>query len=237
VNVVTRPPDSGRFYDVTATWWGDPGIRDGDRELARRLDRAAGGAAAQVLELGAGFGGAAAAAAQLGHHVVAVEASAVRAAMARRRTFGGAKGRLTIVEADFLEAVVTGPFDIVAYWNGFGVGADGDQKRLLRRIRAWLRCNGLALMHVYDPAWWEQHAGSRRRRDGLVQEIGFDPGRRRLVDRWWPEGRPDDAVCERIRCYTEAELRPLLGVSGLGLVGIERDDDRPWKYLVELRRI
>jgi SAM-dependent methyltransferase len=229
--------ESARFYDMTARWWGDPGIRDSDRALAARLDRAAGGTPVEVLELGAGFGGAAAATAQLGHRVVAIEASGTRAAMARRRTLGGARGRLTVVEADFCEAAVPGPFDVVAYWNGFGVGTGEDQRKLLGRIRGWLRASGLALMHAYDPKWWREHAGARRRRDGMVQEIGYEPEHRCLVDRWWPDGHPGEAVRERIRCYAEAELRTLLDEAGLALAGTERDDATPWKYLVELRPI
>ena len=232
---MTLAPEASRFYDTTGLWWGDPGIRDSGREVAARLAPAAGRSPLCVLELGAGRGGAAAAAADLGHRVVAIEASPVRAAMARSHTRVPRQGRLTVVEADFYEVEVAGPFDVVAYWNGFGIGSDRDQRRLLERIRGWLRPDGLVLMHVYDPEWWRAHDGRRRREGELIQEIGFLRDERSLVDRWWPEDRPADAVSERIRCYSEDHLRALLTGTGLALRASTRDEGSPWKYLVELR--
>jgi len=40
---------------------------------------------------------------------------------------------------------IGGPFDAVCYWDGFGIGDDQDQRRLLRRIAGWLAPDGRAL--------------------------------------------------------------------------------------------
>jgi len=64
-------------------------------------------------------------------------------------------GSLHLVHADFLEVDLAGGFDAVAYWNGFGVGTDADQRRLLQRISSeWLRANGVALIEVANPIRW-----------------------------------------------------------------------------------
>src|SRR5438046_208747 len=130
------------FYDRTALWWGTSGITDRDRARALLVNESA-GRSCRVLELGAGFGGAAAATADLGHRVIAVERSAQRAALARRHEWKSRSGELEIIEADFDSVVLEGPFDVVAYWSGFGVGNDASQASLLTRVRGWLAPAGI----------------------------------------------------------------------------------------------
>jgi hypothetical protein len=43
-------------------------------------------------------------------------------------------GSLRAIEGDFYETEPPGKFDVVAYFDGFGIGTDEDQRRLLRRI-------------------------------------------------------------------------------------------------------
>ncbi|MBK7780911.1 MAG: class I SAM-dependent methyltransferase [Ardenticatenia bacterium] len=206
----------------------------------------------RVLELGAGGGQAAAAAAARRLRVTAVElvpelaahARALAAAIAAgpsataepyaavalgidpgpaadSRT-DGRPGRLTVLEGDFYTLDPDGPFDVVCYWDGFGIGSDDDQRLLLRRIHGWLAPGGCALIEVYTPWYWaavagrEQHFG-----DGSARRYGFDADGCRMLDRWWPEGREEESVTQSLRAYSPADLRLLLEGTGLVLDGIE----------------
>ncbi len=172
----------------------------------------------RVLELGAGGGATAAATADLGHAVTAIGLSPVRAAFAREF----ARDReVTVVEGDFSTVALEGRFDCVTYWNGFGVGTDDDQRRLLRRIvTVWLAPGGSVLLDVFSPWRWARDAGRREvvlRRRPLVNDRDFDPVRSRFIDRWWPQGEEGQAITQSARCYAPADLVLLLEPTGLAL--------------------
>lgn len=212
---VTTDPD---FYDRTALWWGRSAVTAADRDRARQIDNLPAGPHV-VLELGAGFGGAAAATTDLGHTVVAVERSAYRAALARRHVREGRANRLEVVEADFMALDLPRRFDVVAYWSGFGVGSDADQRLLLRRIRTWLRPGGVVLLDVFDPEWWAEHDGESRTIRGMGQRIAFDAHASRLVVVNWLAERPTRTATESVRCYAREEMLELVAGSGLRAIG------------------
>jgi len=64
---------------------------------------------------------------------------------------GVRSGSLVAICGDFYEVDVPGPFDVVAYFDGFGIGSDPDQRRLLQRISSWLTPDGCALIDVFAP--------------------------------------------------------------------------------------
>ncbi|MCC7022145.1 MAG: methyltransferase domain-containing protein, partial [Thermomicrobiales bacterium] len=142
------------FYTRQFAWLRDERsgeISTSDRERAERVARAAGPPPARVLELGAGSGETAAATADLGYEVIAVELTPVIAAAARRMAEQPRSGTLEVIEGDFHEIELPGAFDIVAYWDGFGVDDDAGQRALLRRIHDWLLPGSQALIEVYTP--------------------------------------------------------------------------------------
>ena len=205
------------FFDTAATWWRRPEIRDIDRDRAAAIERLCGAGPKRVLELGAGGGATAAASADLGHNVTAVELSPVRAAFAREL----AEGRdVTVVEGDLYTVELDGTFDCVTYWNGFGVGTDDDQRRLLRRIATtWLGPGASLILEVFSPWRWARAAGHQEivetRGGRLVNARDYDPVRSRFVDRWWPEGEEGEAITQWARCYTPADLLMLLETTRL----------------------
>lgn len=221
------------FYSQGGRWWGaaEWGIGPEHGARADAVERLAGGAPKAVLELGAGYGATAAVLADRGHTVTAVELSPVRAGYARRHAEH--RPRMTVVEGDFYAPDVGGGYDLVGYWNGFGVGEDADQRRLLRRIASdWLRPGGWALVTVFSPAFWIRQAGREWHRPAgpaegypadLTQARDFDPVGGRFVDRWWPTGAPERAIDQHIRCYTPADLLLLLEGTGLALAHAEVD--------------
>ncbi|BCJ35650.1 hypothetical protein Athai_31530 [Actinocatenispora thailandica] len=225
------------FYSTTGRWWAPALAAVGEQERARAelVGRICGPGPYRILELGAGYGNTAAALAERGHQVTAVEISD-RAEHAERH----AGPRLRVVHDDFYAVQLPGDHDVVCYFNGFGIGTDADQRRLLRRISAeWLRPGGHALIDVMNPFVWARWAGDREHRDAdpargyaytVDERTDFDPVHSRYTDTWWETDRPDDAITQVGRCYTPADLMLLLegtdlAVARLFVDGIELDLD------------
>ena len=247
------------FYTRSRERWGPSGILPHHRERAAQIERLCGPGKKRVLELGAGAGGTAAAVADLGHDILAVDIAPPAAAYTRELAQEPRAGTLTVQEADFFTATFAGPFEVVAYWNGFGVGNDTDQRRLLARIAAeWLAPNGVVLLDVANPRFWQRIAGGEQRveTDGagvFIKRTDFDPVGCRFVEQWTaaddPTGRTDT---QSIRCYSPADVLLLLEGTGLTinhaeikgtvfLAGETTAALRPafeehWEYLVRLVR-
>lgn len=220
------------FYTRKSEWVGPTGIFDRHRDRAASIERLHGPGKQRILELGAGAGGTAAALADLGHDVVAVELSPVRAQFARELARQPRQGTLTVLEADYFTVELEGRFDVVGHWDSFGMGSDDDQRRLLLRVaEVWLAPDGCMLLDVFNPFWWAHHAGEEYQHNAsdmqtvempnlpLRQRRAFDPVGCRFIDTWWVEGDEEHAITQNVRCYTPADLRLLL--EGTGLV-IER---------------
>ena len=213
------------FYSRTGTWWGPAEARVTDRDHRRvaAVHAHCGREPLRILELGSGYGTTAVALAAAGHTVTAVE-------LTDRVRFGHDHERVTVVNEDFYTVRLAEQFDVVCYFNGFGVGSDDDQRRLLRRVAGeWLRPGGTALIDVFNPAGWlawhddEEHrlpdpdAGYAYE---LRERTTFDPVTCTATDTWWPEGRPEEAISQVLRCYSPADLRLLLEGTGLELTGL-----------------
>jgi SAM-dependent methyltransferase len=177
----------------------------------------------QLLELGAGGGQCALALAELGCQVTAIEyqPSAVAHAQALLDSAAPA-GSLTLHAADFYTLQLVGTFDAVCYWDGFGIGTDADQRRLLRRIRDWLNPGGVVLMDIFTPWYWAEVAGARHegtdaQGSGWVREYAFDGQGSRMLDTWWAQSAPERRLTQSLRCYSPAGLELLLEGTGLRL--------------------
>ncbi|HEX2144883.1 MAG TPA: class I SAM-dependent methyltransferase [Glycomyces sp.] len=224
------------FYSRTGHWWGkaESGVGERDRARVERAHRVRGPETTRVLELGCGYGNTAAAFAAAGHRVVGVELTdRVDHAAAHADRLGPDRlgpDRLRIVRGDFYNVALDGRFDLVTYWNGFGIGSDADQRRLLRRIAAeWLEPGGTALVDVYNPHVWAGWDGNtdllrpnpeRGYHHELRQEIRFDPVSSTAIDTWWDTAEPEHRITQRLRCYSPTDLRLLLEGTGLALAGV-----------------
>jgi SAM-dependent methyltransferase len=225
------------FYTRQYGWIADHylgDVHEQHRDLAATMARLAGPPPRRVLELGAGGGQNAAAAADLGFDVVAVDLLPVATEQARRLAALPRPGAFSVVEGDFYEVELDGDFDVVCYWDGFGIGSDDDQRRLLRRVKTWLRAEGKALIEVYAPWYWAHVAGRTSTFGNVTRRYDFDAERNRMLDRWWPLDDPDDAVEQSLRCYSPADLTLLLEGTGLVLTDVEplgTVDEATGKYL------
>jgi len=220
------------FYDQTGIWWG-PGSEDPDEELerARTIDRLCGPGPKRILELGCGTGHTAAATANQGHNVTALDISTRRIQQARENNPSPRKGSLAFIEGDFYTVELEGKFDVICYWDGFGIGSDEDQRRLMRRMAdEWLAADGHVLLDVTSGSWAARHAGEEFHLDPLEGVSGsvhmlrrwhFDVLHSRWIDEWIPTKHPEDALAQSIRCYTPADFLLLLEGTGLELKSIE----------------
>lgn len=223
------------FYSRTGAWWagGEARITERDHRRVRLLRAHAGDGPLRVLELGAAYGTTAAVAAADGFLVTAVEIS-------DRADHAPETPGLTMVRGDFYRFDAAARFDAVCYWNGFGVGDDADQRRLLRRIAAdWLAPGGVALIDVFNPFVWARWDGDEEHKlpdpargyeYELREQTRFDPVTCVASDTWWDVAAPERKITQRLRCYTPADLALLIEGTGLRLAGIvlgeERVEDR-----------
>ena len=182
------------------------------------IEQLAGPGKKRVLELGAGGGQSAAATADAGHDVTAIEIVHSFVEHARQLATKKWQGTMTVIEGDFYTVEVSGTFDVVCYWDGFGVGSDADQKRLLTRIASWFTQDGCALIDINTPWYWAIQAnGQEMHTDQWTRRYGFDAAECRMLDSWWPANDETQAVTQSLRCYSPADLKLLLEETGLSL--------------------
>jgi SAM-dependent methyltransferase len=131
------------------------------------------------------------------------------------------QGDLTVLQADFYSVELPNRFDVVCYWDGFGIGTDSDQRRLLARIASWLAPGGCALIDINTPWYWAQAAGQEMRFGDVVRRYAFDALGCRMLDRWWPVDDEQGAVTQSLRCYSPADLQLLLQGTGLAIQAVE----------------
>jgi len=208
------------FYHKQALWGGlyQGEVTAWHRAKAARVKHWLGAPPKQVLELGAGGGQDAIALAEQGYAVVALEREPLLVAHIRRLLRAHPSVSVQVVEGDFYEVdFPPQAFDAVCYWDGFGIGRDADQHRLLKRISRWLKPDGMALIDVYTPwhaaksAWHGQQIGEAWR------VYAFDAQQHRWIDTWTFQG---ETIAQSLRCYTPAELQTLLVGTGLTLVEV-----------------
>lgn len=195
------------------------------------VGRLAGPGRKRLLELGSGTGTTAAALAHAGHDVVAIELQGELADHTKRLAGDVGGGSLNAIAGDFYAVDPGGGFDVVCYFDGFGIGTDQDQRRLLGRIAAWLPPAGCALIDIFTPWYWAKAAGNEEEfppGTGVRYLDGFDAEGSRMTERMWREGHEDSAVTQSLRCYSPADLRLLLEGTGLSLDVVEPYEDESY---------
>lgn len=222
------------FYRKQYEWadwrnrWADFDPTHPDPHVAA-VDRLAGAGSKRSSELGAGVGSAAAALAHAGHDVVAIELQPMLAEHIAELAENVRVGSLRAITGDFYEVDPGSPFDVVAYFDGFGIGTDDDQRRLLDRIVAWLTPEGFALIDVLPPWYWAGVAGSEEEYpegSGVRYRDSFDAEGSRMVEEMWRVDHDEDLVTRSLRCSSPADLRLLLEATGPTLSAIEPYEDQ-----------
>ncbi|RPI86840.1 MAG: class I SAM-dependent methyltransferase [Chloroflexi bacterium] len=228
------------FYDSAAEWWGESWYEGENLEPRLALvERFAGSAPKNLLELGAGPGETAAFLAAAGYQVTAVDISKKNFMLLS--TIEKKNPNVTAVLGDFFTVSITGKFDAVCLFESFGMGTDQEQRNLLRRISAeWLSPDGVVIMDVYHPFWPIKKAGSSQHLNRLENVAGsvemtersyYDSILNRWIDEWEPVGSAADTRRQSVRCYTPADLNLLLEGTGFRIgyteIGGEAFDSQP----------
>lgn len=219
------------FYNKQNEWSGcaSGAVTDNHCQKADLVEEFVGPGSKRILELGAGGGQVAAAMADLGHDVTAIELVPSLTAYARQFAKVPRAGTLTVIEGDFYTVTLAGLFDVICYWDGFGVGTDADQRQLLRRLAGWLTPEGSALIEISTP-WYPASVNGRGWEVGEAErQYSFDADGCRWLDKWWPKGHPELAVQQSIRCYSPADLRLLVASTGLKLRRVKSGGTVDWE--------
>jgi SAM-dependent methyltransferase len=226
------------FYEKQYAWsdwrarWADLDLDEpGVAAHVAAVRRMAGGGEKRILELGAGVGNVAAAMANAGHTVVAVDLTEELVQNTQRLAADVRTGSLRGIAGDFYEIELDGRFDVVAYFDGFGIGTDHDQRRLLRRIKEWLVPDGCAVIDVFSPWYWANVPGEREEfpeGSGVWYRDSFDAEGSRMIEEMWRQGQEDRAVAQSLRCYAPVDLRLLIAGTGLDVVLVEPYTDESY---------
>lgn len=213
--------------------WGNlfaSGVADYHHQKASQVKGLAGPSKKRILELGSGGGENALAMASLGHDVVAVEL--VGSAVENGRSLAKELNisNIEFIHGNFYEVDFADRFDLVCYWDGFGVGTDDEQHKLLKRIHDWLKPDGCSLIDVYTPWYASYTAGIEVPiNKDTTRRYDFDGDQCRWLDSWWPTGDKEQAVTQSLRCYSPADLRQLLCGTGLILENYDVGGAMDWE--------
>ncbi|TFB22160.1 class I SAM-dependent methyltransferase [Filobacillus milosensis] len=191
-------------------------------DLVDKLETYATPSTKRILELGSGLGQFAVAAAKRGYGVTTIELTEEGVKHAKMLAEKhGVEDQVSIVHGDFYEVEFDKQFDIICYWDGFGIGSDADQQKLLKRVSKWMKSDALALIDIYTPWYWAKVAGESMSMGGLARQYDFDSIECKMVDTWWIKGREEDKVTQYLRCYSPADLKLLIGELNLALDHVE----------------
>lgn len=224
------------FYSKTGKWWGDAEskITENDYKRLKTLERLCGTDKKRILDLGSSYGNTAVVMAQAGNDVVGVEISE-RIEFARKYESQAGKGSLRFIQADFYQTSFAEKFDVICYWNGFGIGDDADQKKLLQLMAEWIKPDGKILMDVQNPVCWIKWTGDEEDlaanpdqgyNHHIKEKIDFDPINNRFIDTWWDAEKPEEKLTQSIRCYSPVDFSLLLNGTVLKVEVIEVDGER-----------
>ena len=213
--------------------WGDlfaAGVSDYHHQKAAQVEQLAGPGNKRILELGSGGGENACAKASLGHSIVAVELVQEAHENGLRLAKELNINNVEFIQGDFYEVEFSDQFDVVCYWDGFGVGTDDDQEKLLKRINSWLKPAGCVLIDFYTPWYASYSAGVEFPVSKVAtRRYDFDADQCRWLDSWWPTEDKAQMVTQSLRCYSPADLRMLLKDTGLVLDRYEVGGAMDWQ--------
>ncbi|MDN4608780.1 class I SAM-dependent methyltransferase [Sporosarcina highlanderae] len=207
------------FYKKQFEW-----LRDIEDEMAVYLQKDADTIEEQIgvkfetmLDIGAGVGSIARTLDARGISMTTLELVPELVEAARLRS----SKTIDIHLGDFYTYEFSKQFDVVSYFDGFGVGTDDDQLKLLERMKNWVNDDGSLLIDIYNPNYWRNiAAGKEMKIDDAERIYSFDEAGCRMVDSWWHSENPDEIVTQSLRCYTVDEISTMCKNAGLTITGI-----------------
>ncbi|MFC5602766.1 class I SAM-dependent methyltransferase [Sporosarcina koreensis] len=207
------------FYKKQFEWLRDAeaGMASYLQSDADKIEEQIGGKFETMLDIGAGVGSIARTLDARGISMTTLELVPELVEAARRRS----PKSIDIHEGDFYTYEFSKPFDVVSYFDGFGIGSDDDQLKLLERMKSWVTDEGSLLIDIYHPHYWRTiAAGQKMKIDDAERIYSFDETESRMVDSWWHKENPDEIVTQSLRCYTVDEISSLCEKAGLTITAI-----------------
>lgn len=168
-----------------------------------------------VLELGGGGGQTACLLSQNGFDVTMVEIQqqSVQHAEVLMQKYATS---WEVVLGDFYEVDINEQFDVICYFDSFGIGSDDDQIRLLSRIQHWLKDDGMAFVEVGNKTFWRDIAFGRSFNLGpAIRTYDYDFENDILMDTWMLNAPGRQTNIQQLRCYSTHEMDDLLMKSNL----------------------
>lgn len=169
-----------------------------------------------LLELGAWDGSLARAISKDVSRITTIELIKEMAEAAQRKN----PANINTVHGSFYDAQIAEKFDAIIYIDGFGVGTDEDQLKLLKNIEQWLGDDGCALIDVYQPEHWKKADGIEmypdpKRKPDIVRRYSYDYEQDIMMDTWWQDGEEELGQTQYLRCYTPGEIFDMCRQAGL----------------------
>lgn len=95
-------------------------------------------------------------------------------------------------------------FDLITYLDGFGLGDDDEQLWLLKRIRNWVADQGVALIDIYNPDYWQKVKGQAMNFSEIKHVYDYENSTNCMIDRWtYPDGK---TYQQTLKCYTPDQI-------------------------------
>ncbi|MFD2830649.1 class I SAM-dependent methyltransferase [Corticicoccus populi] len=187
-----------------------------DESLGSTLLEQAGRVPSRVLELGSGDGSLSRVLSESVKSVTAVELVTDMVEYSK----GFNIPNVHYINDDFYTVSFNHSFDLILYIDGFGIGSDDDQLKLLKKIKYWMDADGTVLIDIYHPDYWRKTAGRKMQLSkNIIREYGFDKDESVMRDSWWYTGREEEAVSQHLKCYTADEIYYLCNKAGLEVTG------------------
>ena len=125
-----------------------------------------------------------------------------------------------VKQDDFYSIRLKNKFDIITYFDSFGIGSDADQVRLLCRINQWLTSDGIAFVEVGNKTFWREVAYGKSFNLGpAIRTYDYDFDKDILMDTWTLNAPGRETNIQQLRCYSVDEMDALLAKSDLQAVG------------------
>ncbi|WOV86921.1 class I SAM-dependent methyltransferase [Sporosarcina oncorhynchi] len=207
------------FYKYQFEW-----LRDIESEMtsylekdAEKIEEQIGNNFESMLDIGAGIGSIARALDARGISMTTLELVPELVVASKLRS----PKTIDVHLGDFYTYTFPTQFDVVSYFDGFGIGTDDDQLMLLNRMKTWMKDDGCALIDIYTPDYWRTiAAGQKMKIDDAERIYSFDEENCRMIDSWWHNENPEEVVTQSLRCYAIDEISAMCKKAGLTITGI-----------------
>ena len=210
---------TNEFYKMQFEFIGDY-PESAYEESAQEILEQIGKSVKSLLELGAGNGSLARALSTEIDNVTTVEL--VEEMVIKTRALN--PSNIDAIHGSFYDVYLPKKFEAIIYIDGFGVGTDADQLKLLKNIHHWMTDDGFALIDIYQPEHWKKADGfemypNPEKMPNIIRKYSYDFEENIMMDTWWHEKDEDLKRTQYLKCYTPEEIHRLCQAAGLNIVG------------------